>query len=86
MCILHCIGETFQIDWGTQRVTSAQDTIKILSKSYLSSDLTFFTIIGVAQPNMGGQPKIRGGGAQALPKRYKVTPLMASHRQIKETS
>ena len=53
--------------WVVQGVKSAQGTIKVLLKSDFSSDLTHFhaTI---------------GGRERALPKRYKVTPLIAEIR------
>ena len=59
----------FQIDWGAQRVKSAQGTIKIRMKSDFSSDLThFITIIG-------------GGGSREVPKKYTVTPLIHNRNQ-----
>ena len=59
---------------------SVQGTIKILMESDFPSDLTPFlaSIIG-AQPNNQGLSTILGGGAQALPKRNKVTALRTNN-------
>ena len=51
---------------------SDQGTIKILIKSYLF----LFRFDPLSYNKWGGlSPALGGGGARALPKRYKVTPL-----------